>query len=78
MHLAVSWGFAEVLPDKVTILVQTAERPEEIDVQRAQQAKQRAEEQLEHPKPDTDYDAALAALQRADVRLQVAGEKGQR
>jgi len=78
VHLAVSWGFAEVLPDKVTILVQTAERTEEIDVARAQQAKQRAEEQLEHPKPDTDYDAALAALQRADVRLQVAGEMGQR
>lgn len=76
-RLAVSWGFAEVLPDKVTILAQTAERPEEINVQRAQEAKKRAEEQLEHPKPDTDYDAALSALQRADVRLQVAAEKGQ-
>ena len=77
-RLAVSWGFAEVLPDKVTILAQTAERPEEINVQRAQEAKQKAEEQLVHPKPDTDYDAALAALQRADVRLQVAAEKGHR
>lgn len=77
-RLAVSWGFAEVLPDKVTILAQTAERPEEINVQRAQEAKRKAEEQLQHPKPDTDYDAALAALQRADVRLQVAGEKGPR
>ena len=76
-RLAVSWGFAEVLPDKVTILVQTAERPEEINVQRAQEAKKRAEEQLQNPKPDTDYDAALAALQRAEVRLQVAGKKGQ-
>ncbi len=77
-RLAVSWGFAEVLPDKVTILAQTAERPEEINVQRAQEAKNKAEEQLLHPKPDTDYDAAMAALQRADVRLQVAAEKGQR
>jgi F-type H+-transporting ATPase subunit epsilon len=77
-RLAVSWGFAEVLPDKVTILAQTAERPEEIDVARAQTARQKAQEQLEHPKPDTDYDAALAALQRADVRLQVAAEKAQR
>jgi F-type H+-transporting ATPase subunit epsilon len=77
-RLAVSWGFAEVLPDKVTILAQTAERPEEINVPRAQEAKRRAEEELQHPKPDTDYDAALAALQRADVRLQVAGEKGQK
>jgi F-type H+-transporting ATPase subunit epsilon len=78
IRLAVSWGFAEVLPDKVTILAQTAERPEEINVQRAQEAKKRAQEQLDHPKPDTDYDAALGALKRADVRLQVAGEKGQR
>ena len=51
---------------------------EEIDVKRAQEAKNKAEEQLLHPKPDTDYDAAMAALQRADVRLQVAAEKGQR
>ena len=77
-RLAVSWGFAEVLPDKVTVLAQTAERPEEINVQRAQEAKNRAEEQLLHPKPDTDYDAAMAALQRADVRLRVAAEKDQR
>ena len=40
-RLAVSWGFAEVLPDKVTILAQTAERPEEINVQRAQEAKKK-------------------------------------
>ena len=77
-RLAVSWGFAEVLPDKVTVIAQAAERPSEIDVQRAQAAKQKAEEQLQHPKPDTDYEAALAALQRAEVRLQVAAEKGQR
>jgi len=77
-RLAVSWGFAEVLPDKVTILAQTAEKPEEIDVQRAQAAKSRAEQALQSPKPDTDYDETLAALKRADVRLQVAGEKGQR
>src|SRR5438876_284199 len=43
-HLAVGWGFAEVLPDKVTILAQTAERAEEINVQRAQEAKTRAEQ----------------------------------
>jgi len=78
VHLAVSWGFAEVLPDKVTILAQTAEKPEEIDVQRAQAAKSRAEQTLQSPKPDTDYDEALAALRRADVRLQVAAGKGQR
>ncbi len=77
-RLAVSWGFAEVLPDKVTILAQAAERPEEINVERAREAKARAEQALENPKPDTDYDEALAALRRAEVRLQVAAEKGQK
>ena len=78
VRFAVSWGFAEVLPDKVTILAQTAEKPEEIDVQRAQAAKTRAEQALQNPKPDIDYDATLAALKRAEVRLQVASEKGQK
>src|ERR1700690_2740546 len=45
-HLAVAWGFAEVLPDKVTILAETAERPSEIDVERARKAKVRAEQRL--------------------------------
>src|SRR5580765_6823835 len=45
-HLAVAWGFAEVLPNKVTILAETAERPSEIDVDRARKAKQRAEQRL--------------------------------
>ena len=43
-RLAVAWGFAEVLPDKVTILAETAERPSEIDVERARKAKERAEQ----------------------------------
>jgi F-type H+-transporting ATPase subunit epsilon len=76
-HLAVGWGFAEVLPDKVTILAQTAERPDEINVERAQQAKARAEQALQNPKPDLDYDDTLAALKRAEVRLQVASHRGQ-
>jgi F-type H+-transporting ATPase subunit epsilon len=71
-YLAVAWGFAEVLPDKVTILAERAERPEEIDVARAEQAKARAEEQLRANGPELDYQAALAALRRAEVRLQVA------
>ena len=45
-RLAVAWGFAEVLPDKVTILAETAERPSEIDVDRARKAKVRAEQRL--------------------------------
>ena len=74
-HLAVGWGFAEVLPDKVTILAQTAERADEINVERAQQAKARAEQALANPKPDLDYDDTLAALKRAEVRLEVATHK---
>ena len=73
--LAVAWGFAEVLPDKVTILAETAERPEEIDVPRAEQAKARAEERLKSNSPDVDYDRAEDALQRAESRIAVAKEK---
>ena len=71
-HLSVAWGFAEVLPDKVTILAQTAERAEEINVQRAQEAKTRAEEALEESRPDFDYDETLNAIKRAEVRIKVA------
>ena len=71
-HLSVAWGFAEVLPDKVTILAQTAERAEKIDVKRAQQAKAHAEAALKEAAPDLDFDATLSALKRAEVRLKVA------
>jgi len=71
-HLSVAWGFAEVLPNKVTILAQTAERANEIDVPRAQAAKARAEEALRNPTPDLDYDATLNAIKRAEVRIKVA------
>ena len=74
-HLAVAWGFAEVLPDKVTILAETAERPEEIDVKRTQEAKQRAEERLKSGSTETDYARAQNALQRAETRLRVAEKK---
>src|SRR6266481_8449479 len=57
-RLAVAWGFAEVLPTKVTILAEAAERAEEIDVTRAQKAKESAEQLLKSPKPDTDTAAA--------------------
>ena len=73
-HLAVAWGFAEVLPDKVTILAETAERPSEIDVERARQAKARAEERLTSGDTNVDVQRSLDALQKADTRLQVAGE----
>ena len=73
--LAVAWGFAEVLPDKVTILAEAAERPEEIDTARAQEAKERAEQRLKSNDPQIDYTRAENALQRAETRLKVASEK---
>jgi len=74
-YLSVAWGFAEVLPTKVTILAEAAERPEEIDVPRAQEAKERAEERLKSQDSSTDFERALYALKRAEVRLDVAGKK---
>jgi F-type H+-transporting ATPase subunit epsilon len=69
--LAILSGFAEVLPDRVTVLAETAERPEEIDVERAKQALARAEKRLASADPDVDWDRATVALQRALVRVQV-------
>jgi F-type H+-transporting ATPase subunit epsilon len=76
LHLSVAGGFAEVLPDKVTILAQVAERAEEIDVARAQRAKERAEERLKNPPPEFDPARAQASLLRATVRLNVAALAG--
>jgi F-type H+-transporting ATPase subunit epsilon len=72
LYLAIAGGFAEVLPDRVTILAQVAERAEDIDVARAERAKQRAEERLARPSEDTDFERAQASLTRATIRLQVA------
>jgi len=73
--LAVAWGFVEVLPNKVTILAEAAERPQEIDVELAQNAKYRAEQRLKSNNPEVDYTRAEDALQRAETRLNVAKEK---
>jgi len=72
-RLAVAWGFAEVLPDKVTILAEIAEKAEEIDVARAESAKQRAEEELRKTGPEGSADAQ-SALKRAETRLDVAAK----
>jgi F-type H+-transporting ATPase subunit epsilon len=72
-YLAVSGGFAEVGPDRVTILAEGAERPEEIDAARARTALQRAEARLAaRGGEEIDYPRAMAALARAQSRLQVA------
>jgi F-type H+-transporting ATPase subunit epsilon len=73
--LSVAWGFVEVLPDKVTILAEAAEHPQEIDVARAQKAKERAEQRLKSIDPQTDYTRAEDALRRAETRLKIAAEK---
>jgi F-type H+-transporting ATPase subunit epsilon len=72
--LAIISGFAEVLSDRVTVLAETAERPEEIDVARAQEAKKRAEERLAAAasNPEIDWARAAIALQRSLIRMQVA------
>jgi F-type H+-transporting ATPase subunit epsilon len=74
-RLAVAWGFAEVLPTRVTILAETAERAQDIDVKRAQAAKQRAKEELSKAGPNGSAEAQ-AALQRANARLEVAEKVG--
>ena len=71
-YLAIAFGFAEVLPDRVTILAQVAERSDEIDVARAEAARKRVEQRMTAPSPDIDWERARVALMKALVRLQVA------
>jgi F-type H+-transporting ATPase subunit epsilon len=76
-YLAVSGGFAEVRNDKVIVLADIAERPEEIDRARAERARERAERRLAgRTDEEVDYARALAALARAVVRLMTAGRIG--
>ena len=71
--LVVNWGFAEVLGDRVIVLVQSAERAEEIDVERAEKAKNRAEDRLKRfDDPQVDMERARKSLARAIVRLETA------
>jgi F-type H+-transporting ATPase subunit epsilon len=74
-HLAIFRGFAEVLSDRVTVLAETAERAEEIDVQRAKDALARAEKRLASNDPNIDWDRANIALQRALIRIQVGTKR---
>ena len=71
-YLALAFGFAEVQPDRVTILAQIAEKADEIDLGRAEAAKRRAEERLAKPAMDMDFERARIAMIKALVRLQVA------
>ena len=71
-YLAVSGGFLEVRPDRVIILADTAERAEEIDTSRAEDARRRAEEQLKQQLPHADMASTEAALRRSLARLKVS------
>ena len=74
-YVFVSGGFAEALPDKVTVLAESAEKMEDIDPQRAKEAMQRAEERLAETraKEEVDRARARAALERAMMRVRIAG-----
>jgi F-type H+-transporting ATPase subunit epsilon len=71
-YLAIAFGFAEIQPDRVTILAQVAERAEDIDIARAEAARKRAEERIAQPIADMDFERARIALMKALIRLQVA------
>jgi F-type H+-transporting ATPase subunit epsilon len=72
--LAVVRGFAEVLPDRVSVLAEMAERAEDIDLNRAQEALKRVRERIAAGGENIDWDRASAALQRALVRIQVVSK----
>jgi len=76
--LAITGGFLEVRPDRVIILADAAERAEEIDIARAEEAKRRAEEQLSRRIPEVDAARAEASLHRALARLEVAERRRKR
>jgi F-type H+-transporting ATPase subunit epsilon len=74
-YVFVSGGFAEALPDKVTILAESAERRSDIDLERAKEALERAEKRLaeDRARQDIDFTRARAALERATIRIRLAG-----
>ena len=73
--MALNWGYFEIKDDKIIVLVETAEAAEEIDVERAKAALGRAEEALKKLTPqDKQFKVYEAALERAIIRMQVAGK----
>ena len=71
LYLAITGGFLEVRPDRVIVLADAAERVEEIDISRAEEAKRRAQERLKHPTAEIDLARTEASLRRALTRLEV-------
>ena len=74
-HLALNWGYFEIRDDEIIVLVETAERSQDIDYERAKAAQLRAEEAIKHLSPeDKQFKINEAALERAVIRMQVAGK----
>ena len=76
--LVISGGFLEVRPDRIIVLADAAERAEEIDLARAEEAKRRAQELISHPTHEADVARAEAALRRSLARLKVAEKRRRR
>ena len=74
-RFSLAWGFAEILPDRVTVLAETVERAEEIDVPRAQQSLKKAEESLNSAKTEEQYAIATGKIRRAQARIEVAQKR---
>ena len=74
-YMVITGGFMEVMPEKVIVLADSCERSDEIDLERAAAAKQRAEERLKSVTPDIDQSRAEAALRRSLARLRVAEKR---
>ena len=71
-HIFVNWGYAEVGPDKVTVLADSAEKSDEIDVERAKEAMKRAEERIKKA-GEIDEARATASIERAAARIHIGG-----
>jgi F-type H+-transporting ATPase subunit epsilon len=74
-RFATAWGFAEVLPDKVTVLAETVERADEIDVARAKQDLTQAEDALKQAQSEEEVTKDLGKVRRAEARIEVAESK---
>ena len=74
-RFATAWGFAEVLPDKVTVLAETVEPAEDIDVNRARQSLTEAENELKSAQTEEEVSKDLGKVRRAQARIEVAGQE---
>ena len=77
-YFSIGGGFMEVQPDHVIVLADVAEKAEDIDIARAEEARRRAEQLLKERPSDLDVETALASLRRAQIRIAVAQKRGRR